>query len=73
MRCGWGDCASFCACTTDASAGFSPSLCVSVCQSFLGGEVEVPTLQEPIKLTVPPGTSPDTVKILKGKVRWADQ
>ncbi|CEM13814.1 unnamed protein product [Vitrella brassicaformis CCMP3155] len=40
---------------------------ISLKQSFLGGEVEVPTLQEPIKLTVPPGTSPDTVKILKGK------
>jgi molecular chaperone DnaJ len=47
---------------------------ISVTQAALGAEVEVPTLEQRVKLTIPSGTQPDTILKLKGqgmpRSRW---
>ncbi len=40
---------------------------ISYAQATLGAEVEVPTLDGPVKLTIPEGTQPDSVFRLRGK------
>jgi len=40
---------------------------ITYSQAALGAEVEVPTIDGPVKLTVPEGTQPDTVFRMKGK------
>ncbi|MDR2558252.1 MAG: molecular chaperone DnaJ, partial [Oscillospiraceae bacterium] len=40
---------------------------VTYSQAVLGAEIEVPTIDGGVKLTVPEGTQPDTVLRLKGK------
>jgi molecular chaperone DnaJ len=40
---------------------------VSVVDAVLGTEVEAPTLEGPTKVSIPPGTQPDTVLCLRGK------
>jgi molecular chaperone DnaJ len=40
---------------------------VSVVDAVLGTEAEVPTLEGPTKVSIPPGTQPDAVLCLGGK------
>ncbi|MCL2755176.1 MAG: molecular chaperone DnaJ [Oscillospiraceae bacterium] len=40
---------------------------ITYSQAALGAEIEVPTIDGPVKLTVPEGTQPDTVFRLKGR------
>jgi molecular chaperone DnaJ len=40
---------------------------ISITQAALGAEVEVPTLDKPVKLKIPKGTQPDTVLRLRGQ------
>ena len=40
---------------------------ITYSQAALGAEVEVPTIDGPVKLTIPEGTQPDTVFRLRGK------
>ena len=42
-------------------------LTVNVAQAALGAEVEVPTVDGPERLTIPPGTQPGDVLVLRGK------
>lgn len=43
------------------------NLDINIAQAVLGAEIEVPTLEGPAKLTIPPGTQPGKVFTLKGK------
>lgn len=47
---------------------------ISITQAVLGSEVEVPTLTARAKITIPPGTQPDSILKLKGqgmpRSRW---
>jgi len=38
-----------------------------VVEAMLGGEVEVPTLDEPIKIKIPPGIQPGETMAVEGK------
>jgi len=40
---------------------------ISVVEAMLGGEVEVPTLDEPIKIKIPPGIQPGETMAVEGK------
>jgi molecular chaperone DnaJ len=40
---------------------------ITYSQAALGAEVEVPTIDGPVKLTIPEGTQPETVFRLRGK------
>ena len=40
---------------------------ISYAQATLGAEIQVPTLDGPVKLTIPEGTQPDAVFRLRGK------
>ena len=40
---------------------------ISITQAALGGDIDVPTLDEPVKQHVPEGTQPDTVVKIKGQ------
>jgi molecular chaperone DnaJ len=40
---------------------------ISITQAALGGEIEVPTLEKPVKLKIPKGTQSDTVLRLRGQ------
>lgn len=42
-------------------------LSINVAQAALGAEIEVPTVDGPAKLTIPPGTQPGKVFTIKGK------
>ncbi len=39
---------------------------ISFAQAALGAEVEIPTLEKKAKMTIPPGTQPETVFRLRG-------
>ncbi len=43
------------------------NLDINIAQAVLGAEIEVPTLDGPAKLVIPPGTQPGKVFTLKGK------
>lgn len=43
------------------------NLDINVAQAVLGAEIEVPTLDGPTKLVIPPGTQPGKIFTLKGK------
>lgn len=40
---------------------------IAVADAVLGTKLTVPTLNKPTKVTVPPGTQPDTILRLRGK------
>jgi len=42
-------------------------LAINVAQAVLGDEVEVPTVDGPTRMTIPPGTQPGATIVLKGK------